>query len=437
MRTFVGPCRSFRPVSTLRIAFLVALAGCGTTATDTGDGTDAANDMTFKKPDTGVDGSSSSCAGVSCDDGDPCTDDLCDDASKSCKHVANALCKDAKGGGDGGGDSGITPSGPVVSAGDLVITEIMYNPYAGGAVTDSAGEWFEVYNNTATSVDLGGLVITDNAKDTFTVPGGSVIAAKGYYVFATKADPTVNGGVTVGYAYGSAMTLNNTFDTIALQSNGVIIDTVTYDITKGWLNVNGVSLSLSPSSTTASANDDPASWCGATSAIADGDKGTPGSANDFCQVDTDKDGIPDSIDNCPTVGNPGQLDTNKNGIGDACEASGQTCGDGKLDPGEACDDGGTTSGDGCSGFCQLEPQLAAGSVVISEILVNPKAVSNANGEWVELYNPATADLTINGLTLSVGVTKTTAYTVEAPGPVVIPGFGYLVLGSTGDVDDGR
>ncbi len=35
--------------------------------------------------------------------------------------------------------------------------------------------------------------------------------------------------------------------------------------------------------------------------------------------DADLDGIPDSTDNCPTVWNPDQLDTNRDGIGDACD----------------------------------------------------------------------------------------------------------------------
>jgi hypothetical protein len=37
-------------------------------------------------------------------------------------------------------------------------------------------------------------------------------------------------------------------------------------------------------------------------------------------TDTDNDGIIDSQDNCPTVYNPDQLDSNNNGIGDACES---------------------------------------------------------------------------------------------------------------------
>jgi hypothetical protein len=36
-------------------------------------------------------------------------------------------------------------------------------------------------------------------------------------------------------------------------------------------------------------------------------------------IDTDGDGRPDSIDNCPSITNPTQADCNSNGIGDACE----------------------------------------------------------------------------------------------------------------------
>jgi hypothetical protein len=36
-------------------------------------------------------------------------------------------------------------------------------------------------------------------------------------------------------------------------------------------------------------------------------------------LDTDGDGRPDSLDNCPTIANPLQADCNNNGVGDACE----------------------------------------------------------------------------------------------------------------------
>jgi len=52
-------------------------------------------------------------------------------------------------------------------------------------------------------------------------------------------------------------------------------------------------------------------------------------------VDTDNDGIEDSLDNCPTISNPNQEDDDNNGIGNACDDDDDDD-DGVLDANDNC-----------------------------------------------------------------------------------------------------
>jgi cysteine-rich repeat protein len=94
--------------------------------------------------------------------------------------------------------------------------------------------------------------------------------------------------------------------------------------------------------------------------------GTPGTcpAGAVCQPekvviatpDSDADGIPDALDNCPFVANADQADADGDGVGDACDVV--TCGDHLVGPLEECDDGNRTDGDGCSGgSCRFEREF--------------------------------------------------------------------------------
>ena len=62
--------------------------------------------------------------------------------------------------------------------GDVVINEIMQNP---AAVGDDVGEWFELYNLTATGIDINGWTVRDNDIDSHVInnSGPLVIPAGG------------------------------------------------------------------------------------------------------------------------------------------------------------------------------------------------------------------------------------------------------------------
>ncbi len=98
-------------------------------------------------------------------------------------------------------------------------------------------------------------------------------------------------------------------------------------------------LLLSPGSCTADASCPPGATCVATHVT-------------VASADTDLDGIPDELDNCPHVPNTSQSDLDHDGVGDACDAD--TGSDGIVGPEEQCDDGNLTNGDGCSSACTLE-----------------------------------------------------------------------------------
>ncbi len=99
------------------------------------------------------------------------------------------------------------------SQGDILITEFMANP---SAVADGDGEYVELYNTTASSIDINGWTLKDDGSDNHVIDnanGTTIVPAYGFLVLGL-GDGTYNGR---DYLY-SSFTLGNSADEIVLQT---------------------------------------------------------------------------------------------------------------------------------------------------------------------------------------------------------------------------
>jgi hypothetical protein len=204
-----------------------------------------------------------------------------------------------------------------LSLGDLLITEIMHDPTK---VSDTRGEWFEVYNNTSASINMRGLTFTSSGDSGFTVSDNIVVASNGYVVMAARDNSFLNGGFDADYQYNYGPVILGKSDNVGIEANGTLIDSVTYNKFTFGYNV-GTSHTLASGAFDESSNNSSSSWCDATSTYGDGDFGTPGSANDVCNIDFDGDGVfadTDCDDSDPAVQTLSfYIDGDSDGEGDA------------------------------------------------------------------------------------------------------------------------
>lgn len=162
--------------------------------------------------------------------------------------------------------------------GDLVITEVMQNP---SAVSDSAGEWFEIHNRSEKLLSLQGFMVADDDTDSMTIERPVSIPPGGYVVLGNNADIATNGGVNVDYQYSDWFLANGADEIVLIDPSGGEVDRIDYDGGPNWPDPNGASMQLDPGAMTIEANDDPANWCEATTSFG-GDRGTPGDENHPC-----------------------------------------------------------------------------------------------------------------------------------------------------------
>ena len=424
-----------------------------TSDTDTGD-TDT-SDTDTGDTDTGpvndADGD-----GFSSDDGD------CDDNDPSIYPGAEDIPGDGIDQDCVGGDAEVSNTSlGSLQPNDLIITEIFNNPRG---TDEEIGEWFELFNNTNQTINIIDLEIVDgelidpdtNALYSFTIDTDLEVAPFSFALLAANIDTDGDGvydgptGIQPDFVYDypvydngtlteGGFILTNGGDIITIKYGQTIFDTVAYDGGPVFPDPNGNSISLDPQYYEIIANDSGASWCEALTAFytdpvsGDVQYGTPGAQNDTCPVpvDQDGDGYRDDLDcnddpndpNAPFI-NPGATDADTDGIDQNCDGvdGPDSDGDGFADintGGDDCDDGNPNINpngaeipgngidedcDGVDGAATADltiSDLNLGDLVINEVIQNPDAVGDNDGEWFEVWIKDTLNgtLELQGLTI--------------------------------------
>jgi hypothetical protein len=236
-------------------------------------------------------------------------------------------------------------------------------------VPDNRGEWFEIYNRTGGVVNLDGLEIFDTS------------------VAAQTDKITVSGRLLI--AAGAYVVLGR-YDDLVLNG-GVTLD---YEYGTGHTLGNGADETFLYNGTDVI---DSVFW-----------------DNGF--------NFPDPT-GASMILNPGTLDATLNDDGANWCVSSTAYGAGDLGtPGTANDS------------CALSiDDLTAGDLVITELMVDPDAVPDNAGEWMELYNATGDTIDLDGLQLFDTDVTTKGNLVTLSGLLMVEPGEYVVLGRYGEV----
>lgn len=160
--------------------------------------------------------------------------------------------------------------------GGVVINEIMQNP---NAVTDTNGEYFELYNDGLQAMDINGWTIKDNGTNTHTINNGGPlnVPAGGYSVLCINKNNLTNGGFNCDYEY-SSFTLGNDADEVILMNGTTEMDSVYYDNGARFPDPDGASMELYFPYLD---NNNGTNWREALMVFGSGDRGTPGRLNNL------------------------------------------------------------------------------------------------------------------------------------------------------------
>ncbi|NUN13132.1 MAG: lamin tail domain-containing protein [Myxococcales bacterium] len=274
-------------------------------------------------------------------------DDDCDSLIDEDPASANASC------GDTNACNGAETCVGIPTGQTVVINELLVNPKI---VADTAGEWIELVNVSATPIELSGWSIGDDVNDSHVLmpPMPLFLNPGAHIILGRNGDPAVNGGVSVQYVYSNFALANDADKVILRNKNNQIVDSVAYGTATGWSVPNGATLALKYPGLD---NNVASSWATSTQVFGAGDFGTPGKTNTDvfggqCKAGTAlvcNDNSVCTTDSCnPATGcvfapNPAACNDNNPCTVDACSTAGtctntaKTCNDNNVCTTDSCD----------------------------------------------------------------------------------------------------
>ena len=170
----------------------------------------------------------------------------------------------------------------------IVISEVMPNP---ASVSDSYGEWFELYNIGDTTINLSNWLIKSGENEEHIISGdvSLFIDPDQYLVFGKNDNISINGGLVIDYQYSSISFSNNNDELLIINQNGEIVDEVHY--TNDWPFGSGIAMEIHDPE---SDNGISSNWFSSTLTYGNGDNGSPGTFHNG-SLNTKQNTIPNSF----------------------------------------------------------------------------------------------------------------------------------------------
>lgn len=254
--------------------------------------------------------------------------------------------------------------------GGLIVSEVLAEPSA----STGGREWIELYVNSATPIDLNGLVLyskntgSTSQRSTSLVSADCMRVEPGTYVVLAGPEHALPSLLNADFTFSDLSLYNDVELLVEILDDGVLIDAAIVPPS-----ALGASQSVMPENLSASGNDSPLAFCTSATAGVFEEKGTPGFAN-IC--------------------------------GASCVGEG--------------------------GLPRLARAPQAGDIKITEILANSRtdeANASDNGrDWVEFVVTGSTTIDLNGVKLLNTATNTQTWTLTANTCITVQPGDYAVIG---------